>query len=440
MTTIFDLPIEILTHISVFMPRIYWKFFRDSNKYFKENLSPKISSKSDDEENENAIIVNYREIFDAMIYLEKNGFNKYSEKFLGDNELDSEFHCDSYLKFIRHGYLGCLKYLMTEKALNKDFRIYFRQAIQSEQLDILDWLSENVNFDKNSICIKAVKYGKLSVLKWARSRNYPWNNRICWVATRKRNAEILKWITENGQQWDTDICLMAAKNGNLKVLKFIKKNNYEWDADAYEVAKDNCHDKIVCWIKENDLPRDKSKELNEVCPSCSNKIIKLSSTETLGMKCNICSSNDNYIYCSNCLIQCLKCRKNYCTQCNFMINCQSCNKDFCRKCTGPRCIECKNFKCCYYCTKQYQYKCLDCYHGDDNRFEPDNSILQNTDMKMSLPNKLVRYTEKFCYSAKTSSRTKKCTGKILMNEESEEDDSIISSISSNSSDEELNDM
>lgn len=300
--------------------------------------------------------------------LKRKGFDDYAKKILKDDRLNLKSNSQLCLKFIEHGYLSCLKYLITEKTLNGYFKSYYCQAIIYEQFDILDWLSENKNFNKNSICAKAVKFHKLSVLKWARSRNYPWGERVCWIAVRKENSEILKWITENGYSWDSDICLIAAKNGKFEILKFIKNNNYQWNCGTYEVALCYGHRHIADWIKENYLPYDMSKEKNKICPLCSKDI---SLNKISSVTCAICSYNENDVYCSNCLRRCVACRTSYCVQCNHVKNCQSCGKALCIKCMGPRCFKCKKIKCCGNCMNEYQ--CLDCLPGDNNKNLIDKS-------------------------------------------------------------------
>lgn len=384
MTTIFDLPIEILTHISTFMRRIYWKFFRDSSKYFKENLSTKPNKFGND--------VNQREIYNAMILLEKNGYSEDAKIFLKKNFYDSKYHHHRCLRFIRHGYLNCLQYLITKDISNKKIKSYCNEAIKYGQLDILEYLSENKNFNKNEICVKAVKRQKLSVLKWARSRDYTWNEHVCWVAVKKKNPEILKWITENGYPWDSDICLMAAKSGKLEILQFIKNNDYEWNSETYEVAKKFNRTHIMEWIKENYLSYDISKERNEICPLCSKKIHL---TRLENKTCELCSYNHNDIYCGDCLVQCSGCLKKYCVQCNCVANCQSCNRSLCKKCMGPRCIKCKIIKCCKICMNQC--KCLDCFpHNDTKNLKSLNS--NGTIKKPGLETRLEKYSGRHEYS------------------------------------------
>lgn len=369
MTIILDLPIEILMHISTFIKgNLYWKFFRDSNKYFKENLPSRL---------------NHYETFHAMRSLEKQGYHSYVKSFLKENN----FFCsiNRYNKFIKHGHLGCFEYLITKKKLNVNFTEFIDHAIRFARLDILEKLSKHERFEPDAICHEAVIWDQLSVLKWARAHNYPWNDSICPTAVKEGNLDILKWAIKHDYpwtkkiykiaakrghldilewcrvskySWDNSICLIAAKRDNVDMFNWIKKNNLSWNIETYNVAKHTNHSDVIKWIKQNNYPYDMSQEININCPSCLCVISE--SDRTQKKICDICSYNKNDIYCHNCINYCIYCMKSWCIKCNILIQCENCDHESCKGCMGTRCIRCKKIKCCHNCLTDYQ--CSECYN------------------------------------------------------------------------------
>lgn len=362
MTTILDLPIEILIYISTFIRSdLFWKFFRDSNKYFKINLP----SRSD-----------HYGIFHAMLTLEKAGHQSCVKSFLENNKF---FHSGNrYRKFIKNGYLGCFEYLITEKQIDTNVMDFIRPAVQFCQFYILSKLWQHTHFPRDQICIMAVESNQLPVLQWARAFNLPWGNSFCSTLVNEGNLKILEWVVKNNYPeidsisrtaakkgnleildwyftnhvWDDSICIIAAENCEFKVLEWIKKNNFSWNAGAYGIAKIRHNDNVVKWIIQNDYPYDVSDYLNTNCPLCLCIIDE--KNKTTYKKCKTCSYNGNDVYCSNCTNCCDRCKKTWCKKCNVFIECKSCRRRLCIKCMSPRCVKCYKVKCCRSCMKDYQ--------------------------------------------------------------------------------------
>lgn len=375
MTTILDLPIEILMHVSTFIKgNLFWKFFRDSNKYFKENLPPR---------------KNQYNVFHAIQNLEKAGYNSYVEIFLRENN----FSCSYYrqCKLIKKGYLECFKYFICEKNLEKNYKKFYETAITYKQLHVLEWLSKYKKFPKNEICSSAVNLGNLTILEWAISQGYPMDEKIClekatkngnleileWMkkngfslnrviykfAAQKGNLEILEWARKNDCSWHNSIGSIAVKHRHLKILKWIRKNNLRWDVNAYKTAIDYDRQDIINWIKKHNYPYDISTELNDKCPSCS--CILDDSDKSRKRACGTCSYNDNDIYCLKCTVHCKYCKKNWCINCNGLQCCGVCGRISCKKCMGPKCMTCEKVNCCHYCMKNFQ--CQQCFNDSKNK-------------------------------------------------------------------------
>lgn len=364
MTTIFNLPVEILMYISEFIPEpVFWKFFRDSNKVFKETLPPR---------------KNNRELFQVLLGLEKCGYPKDVKKFLKKHGFIPEFQF--YEKLIETKNLSCIKYLKHIDFFNEHQEIFYEMIVKCDHLFLLFWFVDNKIGDYccAQLCDLAVKYEKLEILKWTRiykcpwdktiwetamqtrnfeilkwlkenncpvdesiyrfaiktddlgmlkwlkKNNFPWNESICTVATKRGNLEMLKWLRKHDCPWDDSVCVVAVKRGNLEILEFAWETDYLHSRRVFKNAKKAGHKKVIKWLKENCRDDEKKWIYDDKCAGCSDFI---DLDDKNNRSCGNCCDNSK-IYCKKCLTKCQLCFTIVCHKCIIM----SSGMDICDSC------------------------------------------------------------------------------------------------------------
>lgn len=377
MTTILDLPVEILSYISEFVPEaIHWKFFRDSNKVFKQTLPPR---------------KNDSELFRTLISLEKCGYASDVKNFLLKNGFVHDIIF--YENLIKTGNLSCLQYLINKNMLDKNANIFYVLAVKHGQLHILEWFifsgvgcRHYEHVFRNEIYNIAIEYEQLLILEWAkmhscplyesvwktairkrnliflewlRKNNCPWNKSILASVIENEYIEILKWFRENNFHWDEFICIMAAKKGKLEILKWLRKHDCPWDERVCTMAVKMGRSEILMWAWTNGCPHnekilEKARNANrkeivwwlekhgshqemkqtaiEKCSDCHNLIDF--NCKGNGF-CHRCSSYDvKKIFCYSCLIKCNDCTNMSCAKC--IKRCTRCAVDICWRCHVSR--------------------------------------------------------------------------------------------------------
>lgn len=358
MTTIFHLPVELLLYISEFISEpMFWKFFRDSNKVFKQTFPP---------------VSDHKKLFDSLMKFDKNGSITEVTDFLEKNKLVPDFNL--YKNLVKNGYLSCLKYLRVsknfryEKFLNVHSHQFYHLAVKHNKLQILVWMfREKIGvYDQNNslnyICQEAAAYDSLSILKWARGYNCSWDVSVTSAAARHRNYDVLKWCIENGCPSDESVCSRICKNGDLEMLIWAKSHGCPWNKNCYRSAKYHGHTEIQKWLKRNGCPYDKKFDYtNVLCPICTNEI-------DYNSNCGLCSvcSNDKKMICEYCIRTCKVCRVNGCAQCNTLGFCMRCRNFLCNTCINPiSCPDC-GVPCCRFCS--VSGRCSNCFRASTREY------------------------------------------------------------------------
>jgi len=110
----------------------------------------------------------------------------------------SEHKIPTYEKIASVGWLSILKWLRQQNPLYPwDWRVC-ASAAKGEHIDVLKWLrSQSPPCPWNVwTCIEAASEGHLDVLKWLRKQSppCPWNMWTCAYAAKEGHLEVLKWL------------------------------------------------------------------------------------------------------------------------------------------------------------------------------------------------------------------------------------------------------
>lgn len=165
------------------------------------------------------------------------------------------------------GNLDLLKWIINiNPEIKLDWRVC-KSAAEIGDLDILIWARDSNEFKKNNpdivsnkmIYESAARNNQYIILQWAIDNNfhYHWNDEIAKAAATEGHFDLLKWICENININKDDIFNAAASRCHLDIAKWLYSNDHKFD----EFESTLCSSAIgygnlemLCWLRQIGCP------------------------------------------------------------------------------------------------------------------------------------------------------------------------------------------
>ncbi len=127
-------------------------------------------------------------------------------------------------------------------------------AAHGGHLELLKWARrQGCRWKKYYICWIAALGGQLALLKWARKQGYYWDIWTCAGAACGGHLEVLKWARSQGCPWDERTCASAAYGGHLEVLQWLRSQGCPWSETTCEAAAEGGHLELQ-WARSRGCP------------------------------------------------------------------------------------------------------------------------------------------------------------------------------------------
>ena len=242
------------------------------------------------EKNDDIILVNKENIFNAIKYGNINFLKNYINKISCDKT--SNHYCFSAIEYnqieifellktegfsidIKTRYDGSSDSILEMFDLDTIIRLHqygyifdnklCESAFKYKKHDIFKWaFLNNCISDYNKTIITVIYYyPNLDMLKWAHENGCPWDDNTINEIVKIKNPDMLKWAHENGCPWDDKTINEIVKIKNLDMLKWAHENGCPWDDNTInEIVKIKNPD-MLKWAHENGCPWD-DKTINEI--------------------------------------------------------------------------------------------------------------------------------------------------------------------------------
>ena len=196
----------------------------------------------------------------------ENGHLNIIQWILSEIEVWEEFYEETYRDWLDNvispaaagkGHLNILKIMPETTTWNTAVNA----ALQNGQMEILKWLQEKnyIEADENYF-VSAASSGNLDIMKWLRNE---YDFELNWVgalqeAVKIGNLDIIDDLTEN-VEFDYQCCSLAAKFGHFEVIKWMVENKYEWNSDTTTSAAEYGDLSILLWLLDKKFPVNKQK-------------------------------------------------------------------------------------------------------------------------------------------------------------------------------------
>jgi hypothetical protein len=142
-------------------------------------------------------------------------------------------------------------------------------AVESGNLQLLQWLhSAGCPWDEYT-CTAAAMKGNLEMLQWLHSTGCPWDERTCGAAAAESgNLEMLQWLHSAGCLWNEETCKAAAWKGNLEMLQWLRSAGCPWDESICLAAAKSGNLEILQWAIDHGCPEPMNNRTYDAVKAC----------------------------------------------------------------------------------------------------------------------------------------------------------------------------
>lgn len=156
-----------------------------------------------------------------------------------------------YITLVTHNKLDLMKMLYNAGYTRFD-DMTFSFAIQSGNIEMLEWLYDNGCTLDGDTFNAAIRDGNFDVMEWLKNKQCPQYG-DCYNVAAMKGIEYLEWLYNNGCRLDSDIFSEAIRDGNFELMEWLKDKKCEWDGFCYNVAAMKGIE-YIRWLEHNGCP------------------------------------------------------------------------------------------------------------------------------------------------------------------------------------------